>query len=44
MKNFIEEVTWRGMSMTLCQGTEEHLMEQMRVVYVGIDQQQIHCI
>jgi tyrosyl-tRNA synthetase len=37
MKNFIEEVTWRGMVHDVMPGTEEHLMEQMRVAYVGID-------
>ena len=37
MKNFIEEVTWRGMLHDVMPGTEEHLMEQMRMAYVGID-------
>jgi tyrosyl-tRNA synthetase len=37
MKNFIEEVTWRGMLHDVMPGTEEHLLEQMRVAYVGID-------
>ena len=37
MKNFIEEVTWRGMLQDVMPDTEEHLMEQMRVAYVGID-------
>ncbi len=37
MKNFIEEVTWRGMLHDVMPGTEEHLAEQMRVAYVGID-------
>ncbi|TWI02425.1 tyrosyl-tRNA synthetase [Flavobacterium tiangeerense] len=37
MKNFIEEVTWRGMLHDVMPGTEEHLIEQMRVAYVGID-------
>lgn len=37
MKNFIEEVTWRGMLHDVMPSTEEHLMEQMRVAYVGID-------
>ena len=37
MKNFIEEVTRRGMLQDVMPGTEEHLMEQMRVAYVGID-------
>jgi len=35
MKNFIEEVTWRGMLHDVMPGTEEHLLEQMRVAYVG---------
>lgn len=37
MKNFIEEVTWRGMLQDVMPGTEEHLLESMRVAYVGID-------
>jgi tyrosyl-tRNA synthetase len=37
MKNFIEEVTWRGMLHDVMPSTEEHLMEEMRVAYVGID-------
>ncbi|MGL2987483.1 tyrosine--tRNA ligase [Flavobacterium sp. RSSA_27] len=37
MKNFIEEVTWRGMLHDVMPGTEDHLLEQMRVAYVGID-------
>jgi tyrosyl-tRNA synthetase len=37
MKNFIQEVTWRGMLHDAMPGTEEHLLEQMRVAYVGID-------
>ena len=37
MKNFIEEVTWRGMLHDVMPGTEEHLLEEMRVSYVGID-------
>ena len=37
MKNFIEEVTWRGMLHDVMPGTEEHLMEQMRSAYLGID-------
>jgi tyrosyl-tRNA synthetase len=37
MKNFIEEITWRGMLHDVMPGTEEHLLEQMRAAYVGID-------
>ncbi|GAA4313320.1 tyrosine--tRNA ligase [Pontixanthobacter gangjinensis] len=36
-KNFVEEITWRGMLHDVMPGTEEHLMEQMRAAYVGID-------
>ncbi|SDS19398.1 tyrosine--tRNA ligase [Gramella sp. MAR_2010_147] len=36
-KNFVEELTWRGMLHDVMPGTEEHLMEQMRSAYVGID-------
>lgn len=37
MRNFIQEVTWRGMLQDTMPGTEEHLLEQMRSAYVGID-------
>ena len=36
-KNFVEELTWRGMIQDSMPGTEEHLMEAMRSAYVGID-------
>ncbi|MCH4822020.1 tyrosine--tRNA ligase [Gramella lutea] len=36
-KNFVEEITWRGMLHDSMPGTEEHLMEEMRSAYVGID-------
>ena len=36
-KNFVEELTWRGMLHDAMPGTEEHLLEQMRAAYVGID-------
>lgn len=36
-KNFVEELTWRGMIHDVMPGTEEHLNEQMRAAYVGID-------
>ncbi len=37
LKNFIEELQWRGMIHDVMPGTEEHLMESMRAAYVGID-------
>ncbi|WMI66365.1 tyrosine--tRNA ligase [Aestuariibaculum sp. YM273] len=37
IKNFVEELTWRGMIQDSMPGTEEHLMEAMRLAYVGID-------
>ena len=37
MKNFVEELTWRGMIHTVMPGAEEHLMESMRSAYVGFD-------
>lgn len=37
IKNFIEELTWRGMIHTVMPGAEEHLMESMRSAYVGFD-------
>jgi len=36
-KNFVEEITWRGMLHDAMPGTEEHLLEKMRSAYVGID-------
>ncbi|GGG36606.1 tyrosine--tRNA ligase [Croceivirga lutea] len=36
-KNFVEEVTWRGMLHDVMPGTEEHLLEGMQSAYVGID-------
>lgn len=35
--NFVEELTWRGMIHDIMPGVEEHLKEQMRAAYVGID-------
>ena len=37
MKNFIEELQWRGMIHDVMPGAEAHLMEQMRSAYVGFD-------
>ncbi|MGW1454034.1 tyrosine--tRNA ligase [Salegentibacter agarivorans] len=36
-KNFVEELTWRGMLHDVMPGTDEHLKEGMRAAYVGID-------
>ncbi|WP_282123209.1 tyrosine--tRNA ligase [Algibacter mikhailovii] len=36
-KNFVEELTWRGMIHTVMPGAEEHLLESMRSAYVGFD-------
>jgi tyrosyl-tRNA synthetase len=35
--NFVKELQWRGMLHDVMPGTEEHLMEEMRSAYVGID-------
>ncbi|WP_445734350.1 tyrosine--tRNA ligase [Mariniflexile sp.] len=37
IRNFVEELTWRGMVHTAMPGAEEHLMESMRSAYVGFD-------
>ena len=37
MKNFIEELQWRGMLHDSMPGTEKHLLEEMRSAYVGFD-------
>jgi tyrosyl-tRNA synthetase len=36
-KNFVEELTWRGMLHDSMPGVEEHLAEAMRSAYVGFD-------
>lgn len=36
-KNFVEELTWRGMVHDLMPGVEEHLMQGRKSAYVGID-------
>lgn len=37
LKNFVEELQWRGMVQDVMPGTEEHLTEQMRSAYIGFD-------
>jgi tyrosyl-tRNA synthetase len=37
MKNFVEELMWRGMIHDVMPGAEEHLLERMRSAYVGFD-------
>ncbi|MDP4206527.1 MAG: tyrosine--tRNA ligase [Bacteroidota bacterium] len=37
MKNFVEELTWRGMIHSIMPGTEEQLNKEMSTAYVGID-------
>ena len=37
MKNFIEELRWRGMIQDIMPETEQHLLEGTRAAYVGID-------
>ena len=37
MKNFIEELRWRGMLQDMMPGTEEQLKKEMMTAYVGID-------
>ena len=37
LKNFIEELKWRGMIHDVMPETEEHLLEEMRSAYVGFD-------
>ncbi len=37
LKNFVEEVRWRGMLHDVMPGTGEHLLEERRSAYVGID-------
>ncbi len=37
IKNFIEELKWRGMIHDVMPGAEEHLAEDMRSAYIGFD-------
>jgi len=37
MKNFVEELRWRGMLHDIMPGTEEQLQKEMTAAYVGID-------
>ena len=37
MKNFVEELKWRGMIHDIMPGTEEELMKGPSAAYVGID-------
>ena len=37
MKNFVEELRWRGMIQDIMPGTEEQLNKEMTTAYVGID-------
>lgn len=37
LKNFVEELQWRGMVHDVMPETETHLMESMRSAYVGFD-------
>ena len=37
MKNFVEELYWRGMLHSMTPGTEEQLKKEMTTAYLGID-------
>jgi tyrosyl-tRNA synthetase len=37
MKNFVEELQWRGMVHDVMPDTETHLLEKMRAAYIGFD-------
>lgn len=37
LKNFIEELQWRGMIHDVMPETETHLLEEMRAAYIGFD-------
>ncbi len=37
LKNFVEELRWRGMLQDIMPGTEEQLQKEMTTAYVGID-------
>ncbi|MFO7257922.1 MAG: tyrosine--tRNA ligase, partial [Bacteroidota bacterium] len=37
VKNFVEELRWRGMVHDIMPGTEEQLSKEMTVGYIGFD-------
>ena len=37
IKNFVEELEWRGMIHSIMPGTQEQLQKEMSTAYVGID-------
>ena len=37
LKNFVEELRWRGMIHDVMPDTDKHLMEKMRTAYIGFD-------
>jgi len=37
IRNFVEELKWRGMIHDVMPGAEEHLLETMRSAYIGFD-------
>ena len=37
MKNFVEELKWRGMLAQIMPGTEEYLMKNLTSAYLGTD-------
>ena len=37
MKNFVEELQWRGMVHDIMPGTEEQLNKEMTTAYIGFD-------
>src|ERR1043165_814076 len=37
MKNFVEELRWRGMLQDIMPGTEEQLQKEMTAAYIGFD-------
>lgn len=37
MKNFIEELTWRGLVHNIIDGTEEQLLKESTAAYIGFD-------
>ena len=37
MKNFVQELKWRGLLQDIMPGTEEYLNENMTSAYIGFD-------
>ena len=44
IKNFVEELKWRGMLAQMMPGTEELLQKEMVTAYLGTDRISVTCV